>query len=474
MLNSMLGKCRKQPLVTKESLQQQGMKHGTMVFCRLEGLNEENEEPEKRQETKPNPLLNHPRHREESTTPPTTSNQDVIDLASSPESKKKQCNGVIDLVDSDDDDDDDDLSVNLLASDGEDSSSKKPKAAARNIKGDRDEDERSSKKRTASTTKTKRPASSKADSPTRSAASKKKQKGAIMQPASKAASASKAPDTNFQIASYNVWFGPPDPTANQVFPQQRMKAIAEALQESCGDNLSFLGFQELTTSLRQHLGPHLETMGYSLCTQPLGDFYGVGLGIPKDIEIVESKFIPFRDSTQGRGLLFVQTPTLLFGTTHLESFVNAQSYNGAKQRESQIVQAAEFCEARLKSYPNLQIAMIAGDLNWDDERKRGEGPNKELLSLVSDDWKDAGKPFDYTYDAKENPMLAGNLRRRFDRCIYLAKNCGDYQVSLQKVGKSAIPNLSWNKKNPYNGTSRQVPVAPSDHFGIAVKFQKKK
>jgi hypothetical protein len=98
-------------------------------------------------------------------------------------------------------------------------------------------------------------------------------------------------------------------------------------------------------------------------------------------------------------------------------------------------------------------------------------------------WKDAGEPFDYTYDAKENCMLGGSLRRRLDRCLFLCRRDGDagagaddddgYQVSLRKLGQSSIPNLTWNKKNPYNGTTRQVPVAPSDHFGIAVRFQSK-
>jgi tyrosyl-DNA phosphodiesterase 2 len=100
-------------------------------------------------------------------------------------------------------------------------------------------------------------------------------------------------------------------------------------------------------------------------------------------------------------------------------------------------------------------------------------PLLSLPVLKSSNWQDAGQPFDYTYDGKENPMLANNLRRRLDRCIYLPQKKNQYQVTLQKVGMKAIPNLTWNKKNPYNGTSRQVPVAPSDHFGLVVTFKNK-
>jgi hypothetical protein len=69
-------------------------------------------------------------------------------------------------------------------------------------------------------------------------------------------------------------------------------------------------------------------------------------------------------------------------------------------------------------------------------------------------------------------MLGGNLRRRFDRCIYIRRSCSNEpRVTLEKLGKDPIPGLSWNKRNPYNGTVRKVQVAPSDHFAIGVCFQ---
>jgi hypothetical protein len=288
----------------------------------------------------------------------------------------------------------------------------------------------------------------------------------------------------FQVVSYNVWFGPPDPEARQVHPQQRMAAIGQELK-SCHDNLVVVGFQELTPSLKESLAPILTSMDFRLCTQPLGEGaspYGVGLAIAKHLDIVEVKFIPFSNSCQGRGLLFIQTPTFLFATTHLESFMDQQTYNGAAQREAQIVQATIFCERRMEEYPQLQLAMIAGDFNWDDERlrttKTGGAPNRLLKDVVGPQWNDAGQPFDYTYDGKENPMLGGNLRRRFDRCIYSCNNnnantkgvVSPPSTTLRKLGMKAIPALTWNKKNPWNGTSKSVPVAPSDHFGIAITF----
>eukprot|EP00934_Nitzschia_sp_Nitz4_P005853 Nitzschia sp. Nitz4//scaffold203_size38902//10019//11437//NITZ4_007658-RA/size38902-processed-gene-0.69-mRNA-1//-1//CDS//3329541418//5843//frame0 len=281
------------------------------------------------------------------------------------------------------------------------------------------------------------------------------------------------PFTPPQVASYNVWFGPPD---GDVHPQQRMKAIVDELAK-CGDHtqLPFVGFQELTPELRQILEPHLRQRHYKFCTQPL-QAYGVGMALSRDLNLLETNFRGYNNSSQGRGLLYSRTSTVIFGTTHLESFVNAKTYNGASQREEQAVQAATFLQEQLEEHPSLQLAIFTGDLNWDDERKqKSTAVNRPLLELLHThrcgNWKDAGTPFDYTYDSKENPMLGGNLRRRFDRCLYLTQEGVSLSATLSKVGKSAIGGLTWKKKNPYTGATKVVPVAPSDHFGIAVKFE---
>lgn len=271
-------------------------------------------------------------------------------------------------------------------------------------------------------------------------------------------------------------FGPPDPTVDQLYPKERMGAIAKVLQQikkMDGDApLLFVGFQEMTSELRMYLQPHLETMGYKLATQPLGDAYGVGLAVSDQLEILESKFVPYSLSLQGRGILFVRTSSHLFCTTHLESFIN-QSMDGSKEREVQIQQAADFCQDQMEKHPSLEVAMIAGDFNWDDERKRGQGPNRDLLTILGDGWKDAGEKFDYTYDGKENCMLANNLRRRLDRCIYLTPEStrSKAKAGLKKFGQAPIhPPLIWNKRNPYNNSYRKVKVGPSDHFAIGVRF----
>eukprot|EP00980_Cylindrotheca_fusiformis_P011103 scaffold2553_cov138-Cylindrotheca_fusiformis.AAC.11 len=401
----------KEPLSETKTLQEQGLKHGSMIYCRVE-------------------------QREN----PAVSDEETNDDS---QKKKKPNDDVIELLSSSDDDDDDEVQI-------------VPNKATR-----------------------KRPLS------TTSQTTSSKQAKATSTISSPSVSSNVR---NFRIVSYNIWFGPPDPTVNQLYPRQRMEAIAQILKQ-CNhkddDNdgqstpLLFVGFQEMTSTLRRYLQPQLETMGYQLATQPLQHeaSYGVGLAVSSQLKVIESKFVPFPNSPhQGRGLLYVRTAQHLFATTHLESFID-NTNNGAKERQRQIQLAAEFCQEQLDIHPGLELAMVAGDFNWDDERKRGKGPNAPLMELLDAEWKDAGKPFDYTYDGQANCMLGNKLRRRLDRCIYLRNknnnNSKGIKATLQTVGRDPIePALIWNKRNPYNGSVKQLRVAPSDHFGIEVHFQK--
>jgi hypothetical protein len=340
--------------------------------------------------------------------------------------------------------------------------------------------------------------------------------------------------SSFQVASYNIWFGPSDPSAGLLHPQQRMTAIVEELRK-CHDNnkgnspLWCIGFQEVTADLQRILAPQLIALGYTWYPQPgLQGFYGCALAIHQSIQVVETRFIPYSNTMQRRGILVARTnQSILFATTHLESYISP-SQTSAKERQVQVQEMAEYCQKQLQQHSStLKLAIFVGDLNWDDERntRSGSGENENLLALLSSrkdspEWTDAwlqcsssqataaaaaatttstfpgklkGKKatipgattpaapgmMGYTYDAKENPMLGGNLRRRFDRCLLLPatalmrtpKSPSGSPPLVQHfdfLGTNAIPDLTWEKRNPYNGSCRLVPVAPSDHFGIAI------
>ena len=434
-----------------KTLSEQGIRHGCMVYCRVEEAASTNHDPNNQSSVE-----------EKKTSPSNTNKENNSEVSGKKEPKAKKSDEVIDLIDSSDDeevdqDDDSDDEVQVISP---------PR------KMQKERQNQSLVKPTSTSRKRQRSSTDGSSGSTKAVGNK--------------GNSNRSTDSNFQIVSYNVWFGPPDPEARQVFPKERMNGIVESLlvasknkehQERQSCPLLFVGLQELTPNLVQYLQPLFQGIGYKLCTQPIGGFgpsYGIGIAVPEDANILERRFVPYQNSIQGRGFLFVRTPTVLFVTTHLESWCGPQ-FTGAKEREIQIVEAADFCREQLLSAKGLELAIIAGDLNWDDERTRksSEAPNKNLLSLLPNGWKDAGTPFDHTYDAKENPMLSGNLRRRLDRCLYMSKKNGSkgYESKgLQKIGKEAIPNLVWNKRNSYNNSVKKMAVAPSDHFGIMIHF----
>jgi endonuclease/exonuclease/phosphatase family metal-dependent hydrolase len=295
------------------------------------------------------------------------------------------------------------------------------------------------------------------------------------EPRTKKTKTNKPSPVDVTLVSYNIWF-------DSAHQRQRMQALHEAILSTSGPLPRFIGLQEVTASLAATLIPLLESTGYQIVSQqPNALAYGCALALQVD-EVVDSGFCPFRDSIMGRGILWAHTrvegQSILFTTTHLESYVrnyNGGTYTGAPQRESQLQQMKQFCERFLSK---VNVAIITGDLNWDDERKKSKGADKPMMDILGDEWMDAWrvhrpKEEGYTYDSKESAMLRGNLRRRFDRCLF----CSNSRVTIQDtelIGTKKIPNLIW-EKDPHpmakNRNVVQLPVLPSDHFGLRVTLQ---
>lgn len=307
----------------------------------------------------------------------------------------------------------------------------------------------------------------------------------------------------FTICTYNIWFERPNPSA-------RMTEIARLISEQ-SPRPTFIGLQEVTPELLSHLSPLLRSLGYDIKFQR-GVTYGVALCVlTEDYEggralndskmrqkhstgrILEFGFEEF-PSRMARGLMWARCsiPSIggevLFTTTHLESYI--PSNDGSREREQQIKIASEFCLAKLRQTRSVKMAFITGDLNWDDERVRSKGANKILLSLIphrnpgiqqwSDAWLDMNPgEAGFTYDSKENPMLKGSMRRRFDRCIVCFRDEKMFALTqAELIGKDAIAGLQWqklkyNREGKPTGEVDNRPLAASDHFGLLVTIGKK-
>ena len=107
-----------------------------------------------------------------------------------------------------------------------------------------------------------------------------------------------------------------------------------------------------------------------------------------------------------------------------------------------------------------------GDLNWDD---REEGL---IESRLSGGWRDAWtllRPGEagHTYDAPANGMLFGGLRKRLDRVVVRSESYAP--AGIEMVGREAIAGAFYTKEDRYRGGSKQLPVLPSDHFGLVYR-----
>jgi len=300
----------------------------------------------------------------------------------------------------------------------------------------------------------------------------------------------------FQVVTYNLWFG----CRGDGFPhpEARMSKVADLLlnRHSTQNPLWFAGFQEVVPSLSTVLFPKLQKAGYRII-QETGVPYGVALAIRQAganddcacPQIVEANFQPYRQSPLGRGFMYahcrIPSPgecdeECIVATTHLESFCSKQ-YDGSKFRGPQILELQQFFFRRMQQHPNIKTAIIMGDLNWDDERLKNS-PDPKLLELLSEatgggapngQWKDAFLETNsdrnnkgYSYDTKLNPMFSGSLRRRLDRVLVFRPEDSDIILRQHMIGKDPLPGLTFDKPNTFNGTTREMPVAASDHFGL--------
>jgi endonuclease/exonuclease/phosphatase family metal-dependent hydrolase len=253
--------------------------------------------------------------------------------------------------------------------------------------------------------------------------------------------------------------------------------------------LWFVGFQEVVDELAATLVPAMELLGYTVYRQPGAPAYGCALAVHGSLTVTDRGWVPYDRTVMQRGFLYVRARPpgspphrqILFATTHLESFTG-EEYTGAAQRPRQLRQMELFCNERMALDPSTAVAIITGDMNWDDERPRQGTPTTDpaMATVLSENWQDSWlatksgwKDTCYTYDGKLNPMLSGNLRRRFDRCLVRSRAgvAAARATSTQLLGTEALPGLTWPKWNRWKQTSREMPTAPSDHFGFVATIQ---
>ncbi|KAI7746792.1 hypothetical protein M8C21_007699 [Ambrosia artemisiifolia] len=258
-----------------------------------------------------------------------------------------------------------------------------------------------------------------------------------------------------KILSYNVWF------AEDIELRIRMRAIGDIIQLH---NPDVICLQEVTPNIYAILQRYNWWKSYecSLSFDKANARPYFCMQLSK-LPVKSFSFKQFSYSAMGRELCIAEvlaqgdTP-LVVATSHLESPCPGppkwdQMYS--KERVKQAHEAVAF----LKQNPNV---IFCGDMNWDDKLD-GEFP-------LPDGWIDAWtelnpKEIGWTYDTKSNPMLSANrkLQKRLDRFLI---SLHDFNVEcIEMVGTEAIPEVTYMKQKK-GGKELELPVLPSDHFGL--------
>lgn len=259
-----------------------------------------------------------------------------------------------------------------------------------------------------------------------------------------------------KILSYNVWF------AEDIELRIRMRAIGDIIQLHTPDVICL---QEVTPDIYAIFQRSNWWKSYKCSlsfekaiTRP---YFCMQL---TKLPVKSFNCKQFSYSAMGRELCITEvslqennTP-LVIATTHLESPCPGppkwdQMYS--KERVKQANEAVDF----LKSNPNV---IFCGDMNWDDKLD-GEFP-------LPDGWNDAWtelnpKEIGWTYDTKSNPMLTANrkLQKRLDRFLICLRDLKAESVVM--VGTEPIPEVTYLKQKK-GGKELELPVLPSDHFGL--------
>ncbi|NP_001130134.1 Endonuclease/Exonuclease/phosphatase family [Zea mays] len=270
----------------------------------------------------------------------------------------------------------------------------------------------------------------------------------------------------FKIMTYNVWF------REDLELRSRMDALGDLIKQHCPD---FICFQEVTPYIYMLMQKSDWWQQYTCLLSHENaiqmPYYCMQLS---KMPTKPSDCIPFSNSTMGRELCIASVRTgeitkLILATTHLESPCPAPPKWDQMYSKERVAQAKQSLEI-LGGFPN---AILCGDMNWDD---KGDGPFP-----LQDGWTDAWvelKPGEdgWTYDTKANGMLSGNrkLQKRLDRFVC---KLADFKMdSIEMIGKEAIPGVSYFKEKKIRKENQRIelPVFPSDHFGLVLTITQQK
>lgn len=263
------------------------------------------------------------------------------------------------------------------------------------------------------------------------------------------------------ILTYNVWF------REDLQLSARMNAIGAIILEH---KPHLICFQEVTPNIYKIFQQSAWWGGYQCSVNPqLASRRAYFCLQLSRMPIVAFHRNPFPNTIMGRELCIAKLDApggkeLIVATTHLESPCPAPPTWNQMYSPERVSQAEEAFR-QLQDHANV---VFGGDMNWDDKL--------DGIPPLPKGWCDAWMHLrtgeeGLTYDSKANPMLTGSrLQKRLDRIFC---HLQDFKLmSIEMVGTKPIPGATFQKEKKVKKQVQQItlPVLPSDHFGLLLKF----
>ena len=187
-------------------------------------------------------------------------------------------------------------------------------------------------------------------------------------------------------------------------------------------------------------------------------WYGVVLLIDIHLPVMHLNLVDFPRSSMGRRLIFAdvklnENELLRIGTVHLESLDSEQ------ERENQLNLIQNVFSVSPATY------ILMGDFNFSAHGRENPRHFRTLAKWI-DVWAYLKEPNDpgFTFDIQTNAMTRANSdaveRARIDRIILQSQSILPREMDI--LGTKSI------------GKEGQLPIFPSDHYGLTAVFQMKR
>lgn len=270
--------------------------------------------------------------------------------------------------------------------------------------------------------------------------------------------------TEVSIMTWNVWFGSRD---GWDHPQKRWKQILNITYQK---NPDVIGFQECTQPFLDlvNSSSDFSNLYVPVNSKPKYSRYFVMIYIKKELKEDNKESLELQTMLDRRCEILSfrkEDSKFQFSTVHIESYVTSP---GIREIQMQTI-----FNRLMKKERSMQVSFVVGDFNFDDADKEYEFLKR---SPFQDTWPVVhGDKEGFSFETKRNRMNEYAMRQgneelgsfRLDRILFRTPSENGWNPTLcELIGIDSFQTITL-------GDGTELPLFPSDHFGLFAKFEMK-